>query len=87
MQGIIQPLFLDTWITEDDPVWSFNEILDKVDLRKFRKKDPMDRNGRPAYDYESMLKTVLFGFMDMGYISLRELERKCRQDIRYMYLM
>ena len=87
MQGIIQPLFLDTWITEDDPVWSFNEILDKVDLRKFRKKDPMDRNGRPAYDYESMMKTVLFGFMDMGYISLRELERKCRQDIRYMYLM
>ena len=87
MQGIIQPLFLETWITEEDPVWSFNEIMDSVDLKRFRKKDNLSRNGRPAYDYESMMKTVLFGYMDMGYISLRELERKCSQDIRYMYLM
>ena len=87
MQGIIQPLFLETWITEKDPVWSFNEIMDSMDLKRFRKKDILSRNGRPAYDYESMLKTVLFGYMDMGYISLRELERKCSQDIRYMYLM
>ena len=34
-----------------------------------------------------MLKTILFGFMDTGYASLRELEDRCRTNIRYMYLM
>ena len=34
-----------------------------------------------------MLKTVLFGFMTNGYISLRELEDQCRVNLRYMYLM
>ena len=34
-----------------------------------------------------MLKTILFGFMDTGYASLRELEDRCKTNIRYMYLM
>ena len=34
-----------------------------------------------------MLKTVLFGFMDEGYISLRRLAENCRVNLRYMYLM
>ena len=34
-----------------------------------------------------MLKTVLFGFMDEGCISLRKLEDNCKVNIRYKYLM
>lgn len=34
-----------------------------------------------------MFKTVLFGFADHGYISLRQLEDDYRTNIRYMYLM
>ena len=34
-----------------------------------------------------MLKTVLFGFMTNGYISLRELEDQCKVNLRFMYLM
>ena len=34
-----------------------------------------------------MLKTVLFGFMTKGYISLRELEDECKVNLRFMYLM
>ena len=34
-----------------------------------------------------MLKTVLFGFMANGYISLRELEDQCKVILRFMYLM
>lgn len=34
-----------------------------------------------------MLKTVLFGFMANGYISLRELEDQCKVNLRFMYLM
>ena len=38
-------------------------------------------------DPVSMLKTVLFGFMANGYISLRELEDQCKVNLRFMYLM
>ena len=34
-----------------------------------------------------MLKTVLFGFMDEGCISLRKLEDNCKVNIRYKHLM
>ena len=34
-----------------------------------------------------MLKTVLFGFMANGYISLRELEDQCKVNLRFTYLM
>ena len=34
-----------------------------------------------------MLKTILYGFMDTGYVSLRELEDRCKVNLRYMYLM
>ena len=34
-----------------------------------------------------MLKTILFGFMDEGCISLRKLEDNCKVNIRYQYLM
>lgn len=40
-----------------------------------------------AFDSVNMLKTILFGFMDTGYASLRELEDRCRTNIRYIYLM
>ena len=40
-----------------------------------------------SYTHLNMLKTVLFGFMDTGYASLRELEDRCKVNIRYMYLM
>ena len=43
--------------------------------------------GRPGYNRVNMLKTILFGFMDTGYASLRELEDRCRVNLRYMYLM
>ena len=43
--------------------------------------------GRIRYNPVNMLKTVLFGFMTNGYISLRELEDSCRVNLRFMYLM
>ena len=34
-----------------------------------------------------MLKTILFAFMDTGFASLREIEDRCKSNIRYMFLM
>lgn len=41
----------------------------------------------PLFVVKYMLKTVLFGFMAQGYMSLRELEDNCRVNIWVMYLM
>ena len=34
-----------------------------------------------------MLKIILFAFMEGGYESLRELEKRCKTDIRYIWML
>ena len=75
-----------TIIDINDPVYTFCEVMDHVDLQKFIAKK--ERNtGRPKCDQEKLLRIVLFAFMENGIVSLRELESLCRHDIRYMWLL
>ena len=84
-QGVI-PAFLTDYLDLCDPVVVFDEIMGRIDLEKYLR--PLEqRTGRPRYNPVRVLKTILFGFMDLGYASLRELEDRCRVDIRYKYLM
>ena len=84
-QGII-PAFLTDFIDICDPVVVFDEIMKGIEIEKYLR--PIEnRIGRPRYNPVRILKTILFGFMDGGYASLRELEDRCRYDIRYKYLM
>ena len=57
-----------------DPVLTFDRFMGEIELEKYLKNIPQHYTGRLRYDPVSMLKTVLFGFMANGYISLRELE-------------
>lgn len=85
IQGII-PAFLTDYLAIDDPVVVFDEIMKGIDLEGYVK--PLEkRYGRPSYNSVRMLKTILFGFMEEGYVSLRKLEDQCRVNIRYKYLM
>ncbi len=61
--------------------------MGEIELEKYLKNIPQHYTGRLRYDPVSMLKTVLFGFMANGYISLRELEDQCKVNLRFMYLM
>jgi transposase len=84
-QGII-PAFLTDFLNICDPVVVFDEIMKGINLEKYLR--PIEnRIGRPRYNPVRILKVILFGFMDGGYASLRELEDRCRYDIRYKYLM
>ena len=84
-QGII-PAFLTDFLNICDPVVVFDEIMKGINIEKYLR--PIEnRIGRPRYNPVRILKTILFGFMDGGYASLRELEDRCRYDIRYKYLM
>ena len=70
-----------------DPVIVFDKIVEEIGVEQYLKPASYNRLGRPGYSRVNMLKTVLFGFMETGYVSLRELEDRCRVNIRYMYLM
>lgn len=70
-----------------DPVLTFDRFMGEIELEKYLKNIPQHYTGRFRYAPVSMLKTVLFGFMANGYISLRELEDQCKVNLRFMYLM
>lgn len=70
-----------------DSVLTFDRFIGENELEKYLKKIPKYYTGRLRYDPVSMLKTILFGFMTNGYISLRELEDNCKVNLCFMYLM
>ena len=70
-----------------DPVLAFDKIMEEIGIEQYLKPEAYKAAGRPGYSRVNMLKTILFGFMDSGYASLRELEDRCKVNIRYMYLM
>lgn len=70
-----------------DPVLVFDGIMEEIAIWQYLKPEEYKPIGRSGYNRVNILKAVLFGFMDKGYISLRELEDNCRVNLRYMYLM
>ena len=83
----ILPLFISDYLDICDPVLVFDRFMEGIDLEKYLKNVPEHITGRIRYNPANMLKTILFGFMSNGYISLRELEDNCKVNLRYMYLM
>lgn len=80
-------MFISDFLDICDPVLTFDKFMEGIDLAKYLDKLPAHETGRVRYNPVNMLKTVLFGFMTQGYMSLRELEDNCRVNIRFMYLM
>ena len=81
------PVFCADFLDICDPVLAFDRIMEEINVGQYLKPEPYNRMGRPGYNRVNMLKTILFGFMDSEYVSLRELEDRCKVNIRYMYLM
>ena len=81
------PLFISDFLDICDPVLVFDRFMEGIDLEKYLRNVPEHVTGRIRYNPTSMLKTILFGFMTNGYISLRELEDSCKVNLRFMYLM
>jgi transposase len=81
------PVFIAESLEICDPVLAFDEIMEEIGIEQYLKPEVNKPLGRPSYSRVNMLKTILFGFMDTGYVSLRELEDRCKVNLRYMYLM
>ena len=79
---IILPLDYEHVIEKRDPVVSFKEVIGGLRLSKYIKTS---KKGRQEYEAEVMLELILFGYME-NIRSLRNLEKACKTDIRFMYL-
>lgn len=80
------PLDLERIIDISDPVYTFCDVMDHIDLKKYFVEEGC-KTGRPRCDSVKLLKVILFAFMERGISSLRELEKFCKTDIRFMYLL
>ena len=80
------PVDIERIIEINDPVHTFCEVVDHIDLYKYLAVEEHE-TGRPRYDQTILLKIVLFAFMEYGYASLREIEKLCKTDIRFMWLL
>lgn len=80
------PVEISTIIEISDPVYTFCEVMDSIDLRKYLAAKE-SRTGRKRYNSEILLKVTLFAFMEYGYASVRAIEKLCKTDIRFMWLL
>ena len=80
------PIEIEKKIDFSDPIYSFCEIVDKIDLSEFIVVKGY-KTGRPRFSYTKLFKIILFSFMENGYVSLREIEKSCKTDIRYMWIL
>ena len=80
------PLDITKTVEITDPVYTFSEVMKHIDLRKYYATKESEL-GRPRYDAEKLMKVTLFSFMENGYSSLRNIEKLCKTEIRYIWLL
>ncbi len=80
------PVDLEKIIEINDPIYTFCEVMDHIDLNKYLAVEE-SKEGRPRYDRRTLAKVILFAFMEHGYVSVREIEKLCKTDIRFMWLL
>lgn len=78
---------MERMIEVDDPVYSFNEVLCHIDLNQYFVEEKDHKTGRPRYDGGKLLKVILFAFAEEGYEGLRKMEKLCKTDIRFLWLL
>ena len=65
------PLVIEKLIDISDPVYTFCDVMDHIDLTPYFVEGKGYKTGRPRCDAEKLLKVILFAFMENGYCSLR----------------
>ena len=81
------PVDLERIIEISDPVYTFNEVMDHMDLNQYIAEEKDCNTGRPQYDPIKLLKVILFAFMEFGYCSVRMIKKLCKTDIRFLWLL
>lgn len=80
------PVDLEKIIEISDPVYTYCEVMDHIDLEEYLVAEGNEK-GRRRYDAYTLLRVILFAFMENGYVSTRQIEKLCKTDIRFMWLL
>ncbi len=83
-QTMLIPRDLRNMIPEDHPCYFIKNVVDQIDCTQAN-REFADTAGEFAYPREMLLRLVLMSVFDGG-LSSREIERKTKTDIIYMYL-
>jgi hypothetical protein len=84
-QQFLLPPDMAEWLPEDHLVWFVIDVVDQIDLDRFRRSYRSDGHGRPAYDPAMMVALLLYAYCG-GVRSSRVIERRCVEDIAYRVL-
>ena len=74
----------EIFIAADDPVRLVSAVVERMDIRKIERSYSHD--GRNEYPPRILLKIMIYAYMRLIYSS-REIERACRENICFMYLL
>ena len=78
------PINLEIIIPSDEPVRLLSAVLEELDYRKLTAT--YSRLGRIEYSPRLLFKVVLYG-CSRGIYKSREIERACRENVNFMYLL
>ena len=82
---LVLPLQIEILIPKDDSVRLLSQLMEELDYSELYKAySPKGRNS--AVSPKTLFKLVVYGYMNQIYTS-RELERACRRDINFMWLL
>lgn len=84
-QIFLFPPNLEDLLSADHPARFVREVVDQLDLKGLGFKVDTNEEGRPFYSSDLLLKVWIFGYFNK-YLSSRQLERQCRQDIGLVWL-
>ena len=74
----------EIYIAANDPVRLVSAVVERMDLKKIERS--YSREGRNEYPPRILLKVLIYAYMRLMYSS-REIERACRENICFMYLL
>jgi transposase len=79
-QAFLLPPDMRDWLPADHLVWFVIDVVDQLDLSRFRAAYRADGHGRAAYDPAVLVAVLLYAYCT-GLRSSRLIERRCREDV------
>jgi transposase len=85
-QGVLIPVSMEGQLMPGTLEFAIHTLVeDRINTSIFDSRYSNDETGRLAYDPKILLKVVLFGY-SRGLIFSRQIERACRENMRFMAL-
>ena len=78
------PMETEILIAADEPVRLVSAVVERMNIEKIERS--YSRDGRNEYPPRILLKVMIYAYMRRIY-STREIERACRENVCFMYLL